>query len=282
MIVATGQPVTLIAISGQATESPAGTFTVNDATSSGFAGVTVAGVPAGARWTVTADSGPASWGLYAYWRTAAGTQTGPTVHSVDPVTGAGTTMIDLPAKPADATSARLGIEIRSTGTGRVVQVTAASWTLTATTELLTAQLDRPLHRTAIDRITAAVPHIQAGTPGLLAGQITYLCDDLNAALALDAVYTAGPGVFVRSLTPDPEHSGLYLADGLVPDPEHPGLYMVNPELMVPVFGLPGMYTAPPLANLRHVAVGTIRMAAERATPGRPSKWLYTVEIREVP
>lgn len=52
--------------------------------------------------------------------------------------------------------------------------------------------------------------------------------------------------------------------------------------MVPVFGLPGLYTAPPLANLKHVAVGTSRMTAERATPGRPSKWLYTVEIREVP
>lgn len=108
-------------------------------------------------------------------------------------------------------------------------------------EIVAASLDRPLHRTATDRITAATPHIQSGTPGLLAGQITYLVDHLADALALDDVYKAAAPVTLTTWAPAGDMNGL-----------------------------------------KHHAVGTARMTAERATPGRPSKWLYTVEIREVP
>lgn len=108
-------------------------------------------------------------------------------------------------------------------------------------EIIAASLDRPLHRTATDRITSAAPHIQSGTPGLLAGQITYLVDHLTDALALDNVYKAAAPVTLATWAPAGDMNGL-----------------------------------------KHHAVGTARMTAERATPGRPSKWLYTVEIREVP
>lgn len=116
--------------------------------------------------------------------------------------------------------------------------TISNGTTATSAEILAAQLDRPLRRTATDRITAAAPHIQSGTPGLLVGQITYLADTLAAALVLDGIY--------RAITPVT------------------------------------LTTGGDLNGLRHQAVGTARMTAERATPGRPSKWLYTVEIREVP
>ena len=38
----------------------------------------------------------------------------------------------------------------------------------------------------------------------------------------------------------------------------------------------------PLDGLKHRAVGGLRISAERTIPGRPCKWIVTVELREVP
>ena len=37
-----------------------------------------------------------------------------------------------------------------------------------------------------------------------------------------------------------------------------------------------------LDGLKHRAIGSLRLTAERATPGRPCKWTVQAEIREVP
>ena len=38
----------------------------------------------------------------------------------------------------------------------------------------------------------------------------------------------------------------------------------------------------PLNGFKHRAVGSLRISAERTIPGRPCKWIVTVELREVP
>lgn len=149
-------------------------------------------------------------------------------------------------------------------------------TLTVSAEVINAQLERSLRREALSRIGAAASQIQSGVPGLLAGQLTFLCDTLDVALTLDALYAGTAAVTmhweVATVVSDPDHPGMYLPiSGLVPDPDHPGGYLILTPTAVD-----------PLDGLKHVAVGRTRLAAERATPGRSAKWLLTAEIVEVP
>lgn len=119
-------------------------------------------------------------------------------------------------------------------------VSLTNGTITATAvEILGAALVRHLRRTDLDAPNQAAPRISAATPAKLAGSITYLCDTLAQALAIDAVYTATATV---TLTTGAGHA---------------------------------------LDGLTHVAIDQIRIDAERATPGRPSKWTVQAEIREV-
>ncbi len=68
--------------------------------------------------------------------------------------------------------------------------TVTNGTSTVPVEIVAARLRRPLRREAIGLLNVAAPQIQAGTPALLAGQITYLTTTLADALALDAIYAA--------------------------------------------------------------------------------------------
>lgn len=56
-------------------------------------------------------------------------------------------------------------------------------------DLLAAPLARPLRRTDVDVMNTAAYRISAGTPGKLKGTLTYLCDDLADAMALDTLYS---------------------------------------------------------------------------------------------
>ncbi len=119
--------------------------------------------------------------------------------------------------------------------------TVTNGTSTVPVEIVAARLRRPLRRESIGLLNVAAPQIQAGTPALLAGQLTYLCNSLSDVLALDALY--------GGLSP------ITLAGSLVEA------------------GLDGF---------KHAAIGATEMVAERALPGRPSKWLYSVDVVEVP
>lgn len=44
----------------------------------------------------------------------------------------------------------------------------------------------------------------------------------------------------------------------------------------------GMGAGQPLDGLKHRAVESLRITAERSVPGRPCKWIIQAEIREVP
>lgn len=72
--------------------------------------------------------------------------------------------------------------------------TVTNGTSTVPVEIVAARLRRPLRREAIGLLNVAAPQIQAGTPALLAGQITYLCGSLSDALALDALYSGLPPI----------------------------------------------------------------------------------------
>ena len=65
-------------------------------------------------------------------------------------------------------------------------------------DILAAPLSRPLRRDVLDQTNAAAPKINAGTPGKLAGTITYLCDTLASALALDALYQSAATITLTS------------------------------------------------------------------------------------
>lgn len=105
-------------------------------------------------------------------------------------------------------------------------------------EILAVALARPLRRTDSDLLGAAAPIIQAGTPGLRAGSISYLVDDYAAAASIDTMYQGASAVYINN--------ALGALDGF-----------------------------------KHHAVGTLRITAERALPGRPSKWIVQVDVREV-
>lgn len=74
-------------------------------------------------------------------------------------------------------------------TGRSVTLSSVTATVSSgATEIINASLKRPLRRSVYDALNVAAPQIAIGTPGLLAGQITYLCDTLDDAMALDQTY----------------------------------------------------------------------------------------------
>lgn len=73
--------------------------------------------------------------------------------------------------------------------GTTVQATDAVMSYGATVEeLIGAALERPLRRSVADIWNAEQSLITGGTPGLLQGQLTYLCASLAHALSLDSVY----------------------------------------------------------------------------------------------
>lgn len=233
--------------SGSATESPAGTFNLANGIAVGTWFATwhvpvrpgqrvkmrvTAALPGGATAT--------SVRMVIRFHAAAGGLVAGLTDPVGVALGASQTWeFDAGTVPAGTAVARLYLSNVNTGNGLKVAVSALSLVSTgAAEELLAAQLERPYRRTALDLLNTAAPQFAAGVPGLLAGQLTYLCRTYADAIALDAVYC-------------------------------------NPEAAAVV--------APPnpLDGLRHRAVGAGRLVAERALPGKASKWLLTVEIREV-
>ena len=73
--------------------------------------------------------------------------------------------------------------------GTTVQAVASSLSYAATAdELIGAALERQLRRSVADVWNAEQSLITAGTPGLLSGQLTFLCASLAQALAVDSVY----------------------------------------------------------------------------------------------
>lgn len=89
--------------------------------------------------------------------------------------------------------------------------TVSNGTSTVPVEIIAATLRRPLRREAIGPINTAAPRIQAGTPALLTGQISYLCNSLADALALDAIYAGLAPVTLNAST-------VEVARNLIPDP----------------------------------------------------------------
>lgn len=90
-----------------------------------------------------------------------------------------------------------------------MSVTLSNGTLTVSVaEIVAAGLSRPLRRTADELANAAGYEINSGTPGKLAGTITYLCDSYADALSIDAIYqatatvtlTTGAGAALNTLT----------------------------------------------------------------------------------
>jgi hypothetical protein len=78
--------------------------------------------------------------------------------------------------------------------------------------------------------------------------------------------------------------------GLIVNDYFDGVYSPDPDLLPSWVGTANASASvlrstdlpTGLAGLKHVAVGSTRMAAERALPGRRAKWLVTVEVVEVP
>ena len=72
-----------------------------------------------------------------------------------------------------------------------MSVSLSNGVLTAPAEeIIAAALEVDLRRTAEDVLNMAPVQINSGTPGLLAGRITYLCADLPDLLDLIEVYKA--------------------------------------------------------------------------------------------
>ena len=235
---------------GNATESPAGTFNLNNAIPlttlfcTGHVPVrpgqrvkmrVTAALPGGATATTVR--------MVIGYRNAAG---GLVAGLTDPIAvalGASQTWeFDGGTVPAGTAVARLYLSNVNTGNGLAVTVSSLALISTgAAEELLAATLERPYRRAALDLLNTVAPQFAAGVPGLLAGQLTDLCRTYGDAIALDAVYC------------NPEAAAV-----VAPPTE------INP-----------------LDGLRHRAVGAGRLVAERALPGKASKWLLTVDIREV-
>lgn len=91
---------------------------------------------------------------------------------------------------ADAsTSSKYNLTGGATQPGRSLLINGLTMAVQAEAqEVVGAALTRPLRRSVYDALNEAAPQIAVGTPGLLAGSITYLCDTLEEALAIDGVY----------------------------------------------------------------------------------------------
>jgi len=239
-------PLTLAPVASVSTESPAATFSILDAVAANttVASVVSAGTRAGqqvkyrASLTLPSGAGATSVRLVLFWRDSTGNQIGAAL-TTTAVTLSATAQVPeiVGTAPSGAVSVHTGVRVAATGATRKVAVAGAVLESYADGEIIAAQLERNYKRTDVDLLNTAAAQINAGTPGLLAGQLVYLCDTLAAAIALDAVYCTTPAA-------------------------------------QPV-------TGGDLDGLLHRAVGKGRLAAERALAGRPSKWLLTVDIREV-
>lgn len=80
-------------------------------------------------------------------------------------------------------------------------------------DIIGAALTRPLRRTADEVPTAAGYLVTAQTPGLLQGTITYLCDTLTDALALDTLYQGTATITLSTGTGNPLNGLLHVAVG---------------------------------------------------------------------
>lgn len=104
-------------------------------------------------------------------------------------------------------------------------------------EIINAQLKRPLRRSVYDALNVAAPQIAVGTPGLLAGSLTYLCETLADALSVDTIYQ-----FAGAIT---------------------------------------LVTGGALDGFVHMAVDDVSLTAEKALPGKESRWLVQASVREI-
>lgn len=76
--------------------------------------------------------------------------------------------------------------------GTTIQATASLLTYSAdAVEVVGVSLERDLRRSVADIWNSETALITAGTPGLLAGTLTLLCDSLAQALGVDSVYRMG-------------------------------------------------------------------------------------------
>lgn len=140
--------------------------------------------------------------------------------------------------PDASTSVKYNLTGGATEPNRSLIVSGLTMAVTAQAEeVVGAALTRPLRRSVYDALNTPAPQIAIGTPGLLAGSITYLCSTLEDALVLDSVY------------------------------QFPGLITLS--------------TGGALDGFRHMAIEQLRLTAERAVPGKPSRWLVQAEVREL-
>lgn len=141
--------------------------------------------------TNPAGAGPITVATLARWRDSGGNIIPPSAGSpnTELTTTAAEISAALPPRPAGAADCLFGLVLRSAGTNRKVNVKRPRVVSTATpTEIVGVALERDLRRAAIDVNDTAEALITAGTPGMLAGQLTYLCDTLPAVLELDGLY----------------------------------------------------------------------------------------------
>lgn len=116
--------------------------------------------------------------------------------------------------PAGTTSVRVQVNLMDNATGTSRTFTVSNLTASPAAyplEIIAAPLSRPLRRTVLDVTNDDDYRVNYGTPGKLAGSVTYLCDTFTDAAALDALYQT---TAVVTLTSDDELNGLrHLAVG---------------------------------------------------------------------
>lgn len=118
------------------------------------------------------------------------------------------TLLWVEAAPAAAVTVEVGM-MMTTAAGSERGIKALSSLLTCQTtarDLLGVAFERPLRRSVADIWSDPDPLITAGTPGRRAGRLTYLCDSLAQASALEAVYSM-TGLML--LTPTPRRVNLH-------------------------------------------------------------------------
>lgn len=93
--------------------------------------------------------------------------------------------------------------------------------------------------------------------------------------SLDVVNLAAP--LINDGTPGLRRGSLtMLCDTWADASAVDALYQTSPTVTL------NMGAGQPLDGLKHRAVESLRITAERAIPGRPCKWTVQAEIREVP
>lgn len=194
--------------------------------------------------TVTVPAGSVGGSYYTMWvfqdavGGVTGTSTGPTVVAPGPGTYALTIPSTIVPSGTVVALLRPGCNVGGTAGRKLTEVSHVATTTATPDEILSASLERDLRRVVMEPVNASEALINSATPGLMVGQITYLCSTLADAIAVDALYQG--------------HSTATLSTG----------------------------SGNALQGFKHKAVEKIRLSAERAVPGYPSKWLATVTVRE--